>query len=175
MASRRQLLCLAACALPLAPAALAQTYRQISWNELVPPRWDPMKEVRDVPPDLEALQDTDPRAQAFMQRLRQVLDDAPLVETIHGSDVRLPGYVVPLEQAREGLREFLLVPYFGACIHSPPPAANQILLCTPRTPVKGLRSMEAVWVSGRLTVARAQTEMGRTGYALAATSVQKQG
>ena len=63
-----------------------------------------------------------------------------------GQLVRIPGVVVPLEDSKDGLKEFLLVPYFGACVHSPPPPANQIVHVLPKSPAKGLRSMDAVWI-----------------------------
>ena len=71
--------------------------------------------------------------------------------------MRLPGYVVPLEEVKGELKEFLLVPYFGACIHSPPPPANQIVHVTSRTPLKGWRTMDAVWVNGTLKAARSES------------------
>jgi hypothetical protein len=47
---------------------------------------------------------------------------------LDGQNIRLPGYIVPLEVSEEGrTTEFLLVPYFGACIHVPPPPSNQIV------------------------------------------------
>ena len=50
------------------------------------------------------------------------------VETVLQRPVRLPGYVVPLANAQDGrLTEFLFVPYYGACIHVPPPPPNQIV------------------------------------------------
>lgn len=134
-----------------------------------------MQELGHPPDDLDALQDTDPRAKAFMDKMRVVLDSAPVVAALHGAEARLPGYVVPLEQGRQGVREFLLVPYFGACIHSPPPAANQILLCRAAAPVAGLRTMEAVWVSGQLQVERSDSSSGVAGYAMRVARVDKQG
>ncbi len=85
--------------------------------------------------------------------------------------VRIPGYVVPLEETKTGLKEFLLVPYFGACIHTPPPPSNQILHVTPSQP-KALRSMETVWVSGTLRTLRTDSFMGASSYRLEATSIE---
>jgi hypothetical protein len=84
--------------------------------------------------------------------------------------VRIPGFVVPLEDTNDGLKEFLLVPYFGACIHSPPPPANQIIHVLPRTPAKGLRSMDTVWISGPVAVTRTDSYMGVSGYRIEATA-----
>jgi len=88
-----------------------------------------------------------------------------------GTQVRIPGFVVPLEDSKAGLKEFLLVPYFGACIHSPPPPANQIIHVLPRTPAKGVRSMDTVWVSGTLSTVRTDSYMGASGYRIEATEI----
>ena len=63
-------------------------------------------------------------------RICQIWDNASVLKTLDGQTVKIPGYVVPLEAIQDAMREFLLVPYFGACIHSPPPPANQIVHVT---------------------------------------------
>jgi hypothetical protein len=103
--------------------------------------------------------------------MREAWDNAPTNPALVGQAVRLPGFVVPLEDTKDGLKEFLLVPYFGACIHSPPPPANQIVHVLPRTPVKGFRSMDTVWVSGPLATVRTDSYMGASGYRIEATEV----
>lgn len=161
-------------ALLAAPHAGAAAAQAIGWDDLVPPGWDPMAGLRALGGDLDQLQDSEPRAMALMERLRSAWDNAPVVESLRGRLVRLPGYVVPLEGGRQGLREFLLVPYFGACIHSPPPPSNQIVMCRSQTPVSGLRSMEAVWASGRFDISRSSSDMGVAGYLLAIDDVRRQ-
>lgn len=49
------------------------------------------------------------------------------LEKVDGKTVKVPGFMVPLEDGADGVTEFLLVPYFGACIHVPPPPPNQIV------------------------------------------------
>jgi len=82
--------------------------------------------------------------------------------------------VVPLEASRDARREFLLVPYFGACIHTPPPPANQIILVSP-TPDSSIsrvpESMSTVWVEGVLQLSRTTTSQGVTGYQIQAERV----
>ncbi|HEV8313022.1 MAG TPA: DUF3299 domain-containing protein, partial [Burkholderiaceae bacterium] len=67
--------------------------------------------------------------------------------------------------------EFLLVPYFGACIHSPPPPANQIVHVFAASG-SGARMMEAVWVSGVIRAFRADSAMGTSGYRMEAQRVE---
>jgi uncharacterized protein len=81
---------------------------------------------------------------------------------------------VPLDDAKSGLKEFLLVPYFGACIHTPPPPANQIVhVLTGTQPIKGFRSMDPVWVNGTLKTARQDSAMGNSAYRIEASSVER--
>lgn len=67
--------------------------------------------------------------------------------------VRIPGYVLPLEYKGKQVSEFLLVPWVGACIHTPPPPANQIVHVVPAKPFESTGMFAAVWVTGRLSAA----------------------
>lgn len=154
-----------------APAAAgkAAPFKTISWDELVPKDWDPMKEFKGI--DLNGMVDGDPRANAMMKRLREVWDNAPTNPAFTGQAVRIPGFVVPLEETPEGVKEFLLVPYFGACVHSPPPPANQIIHVLPKSAAK-IRSMDAVWISGTLATTKTDSYMGASSYRIEAVAVE---
>ncbi len=145
--------------------------RTIQWDELVPADWDPFKDFKDL--NFQMLDDGDPRANALLKRMREVWDAAPTNPRLVGQVVRIPGFVVPLEDTNDGLKEFLLVPYFGACIHSPPPPANQIIHVLPKAPAKGFKSMDTVWISGRLTTPRTDSYMGVSGYRIEADAVTR--
>ena len=168
-------LCFAALAFPLhaadAPAkAGSPAFRDLSWLELVPKDWKPQERLDRK--KAQSLNDGDALAQEMMRELREILDSAPTVAALDGASVRMPGYVVPLEQTRDGLTEFLLVPYYGACIHTPPPPANQIVHVRSRTPLKGFQAMSAVWVHGVLRTARKDSGQGVSGYALDLASLE---
>ena len=154
----------------LAGSGKAGPFREIKWEDLVPPHWDPMKDLKGL--DLAALSDADPRATQLLKKMREVWDNAPSNPALDGQSVRLPGYVVPLEEGKDGLREFLLVPYFGACIHSPPPPANQIVHVLPHSVPKGVRAMDPVWISGTLVREKIDTYMGAAGYRMQAQRVE---
>jgi len=80
-------------------------------------------------------------------------------EDLNGQQVRLAGYVLPLEMGGSKITEFLLVPYVGACIHEPVPPANQIVR------VKFERGFEVdgrftpVWVQGRMSTQIGKSEL----------------
>jgi len=143
-------------------AAGKAAFREISWDDLIPADWDPQKFFADL--DLDALQDNDPRATEVMARMRAEWDRAPVVDRFSGQQVRIPGFVVPLESDGKTIREFLLVPYFGACVHVPPPPANQLIHVIPDKPVPAGLNMSPVWVNGVLNVGHVESEMGSAGY-----------
>ena len=168
------LLCPAsALAQPLLKAAPGG-FTELRWDDLVPKGWDAMKGLRDKGiSNPAALIDGDPKTEALMATLREAWDNAPIEPSLNGSRIKLPGYLVPLEEGPAGLTEFLLVPYFGACIHTPPPPANQIVWVLSAKPAPGLRSMDTVWVSGTLRTTRGSSAMGSTGYRLDASLVER--
>ena len=149
-------------------------YKVTRWGELVPKDWDPYASLGALNPQGSAalpFNDASPEAMELNAKLREVWDNAPTDRALDGARTRLPGYVVPLEESRQGLKEFLLVPYFGACIHTPPPPANQIVHVVLDKPVRGVRSMDAVWVVGTLKTVRRGSDMGVSGYQLRATAL----
>lgn len=141
-------------------------YLEIEWDDLIPRDWMPEKLFEELFSDVDAdkLDDTDPRAAELMQKVREAWDNAPLVNDFSSKRVRIPGFVVPLEGDAKHIREFLLVPYFGACIHVPPPPANQLVLVRPDKPIPAGWNMQPVWVSGVMEVERRSSELGTSGY-----------
>jgi hypothetical protein len=147
------------------------SYRLVRWEELAPKEWDPTRRLRDL--DLNAMKDSDPRTQRLLLEMRATWDNAPTVRALNGEAVRLVGYIVPLDGPAAELREFLLVPYFGACIHSPPPAANQIVHVTLPEPVKGFAAMDMAEVSGIVKTMRRDSSMGVSGYRITAVHMER--
>lgn len=148
-----------------APAA----YKETTWEALLPPDWDPMRVLKGL--NLDQLNDADPRAMEALDKLRQEWNNAPANPSMNGARIRIAGFVVPLENQRKQITEFLLVPYFGACIHVPPPPANQLIHVFPAKPLKDMQTMQAVWVSGTMEAVAADTAMGRAGYRMKAELV----
>ncbi|MDB5862359.1 MAG: hypothetical protein JWO70_165 [Betaproteobacteria bacterium] len=149
--------------------AVTAGYKEVPWDALVPANWDPAKELGAL--DLSTLSDSDPRAIKALEKLKAAMDNAPVVPAINGSRVRIAGFMVPLDGIRGQITEFLLVPYFGACIHTPPPPSNQIIHVVPVKPYKTDQGMEAVWISGTIETVRAETGMGNAGYRMKAEVV----
>ena len=90
-----------------------------------------------------------------------------VVEELNGARVRIPGYVLPFEYSPSGdVTEFLLVPYFGACIHTPPPPPNQIVYVTAENPVPLGNQWEAIWAIGVLHAKNKMNDLGDAAYTL---------
>jgi hypothetical protein len=83
---------------------------------------------------------------------------------LNGLDVKIPGFVIPLEGDENTITEFLLVPYFGACIHVPPPPPNQIIYVKfPKgAPVQEL--WDVVYVVGKLKTELFTSDLADAGY-----------
>ena len=95
------------------------------------------------------------------------------LKKLDGKMVRIPGFVVPLDDFQEEGAEFLLVPYYGACVHTSPPPPNQIVMVgmAGKKAVK-LNLFDAVWMSGRLKVATVESPYGAVGYQLEGLKVE---
>ena len=66
-----------------------------------------------------------------------------------GKNVRIPGFLVPIEFSDAMVTtDFLLVPVAGACIHMPPPPANQIVRISFPEGYKVKNVQYPVWVEG---------------------------
>ncbi len=150
-------------------AGLPGPTRTIGWEQLIPAGWDPYKDLKAL--NLDGLKDNDPKADEALKKMRQMWDNAPINPMVLGQNVRLPGFMVPLEDLPEGTKEFLLVPYFGACVHSPPPPANQIVHVVLDKPTKRFRLMDTLWATGTLSATKTDSHMGVASYRLDAKLV----
>ena len=98
--------------------------------------------------------------------------DAPVVNALNGKEVKIPGFVVPLEGDADTTTEFLLVPYFGACIHVPPPPPNQIVYVKFATGVPIDNLYDAIWVVGTLSTEGWSGEVATVGYSLKGVTIE---
>ena len=96
-----------------------------------------------------------------------------VVEELNGLEVRLPGYVVPLDFNSEGVySEFLLVPYFGACLHTPPPPPNQIVFVKASPGAKIESIYEPVWIEGAMKTGKFESDTGDSAYEITLSSIE---
>jgi len=146
---------------PAKPRPPSGDFEDITWDMLLPEGWSVEKVLESL--DLDALGDNDPKAREAMKKIREMWDNAPANPKFDKRRVSIAGFVVPLDGEREKTREFLLVPYFGACIHAPAPPANQVI----HVKVKAGNTVTlspASLISGTIRTVRADTKMAVTGY-----------
>ncbi|WP_460133634.1 DUF3299 domain-containing protein [Pseudomonas sp. S1_E04] len=152
------------------PVWAAAQPKELTWSELIPP--DAPPEV----PDMRPLHDMSKMADALSVEAapaaKQSLPNAPVVQQLDGQHIRLPGYIVPLEVNEEGrTTEFLLVPYFGACIHVPPPPSNQIVHVKSEVGVKLDELYQPYWIEGAMQVKPSSSELADAGYQMDAEKI----
>lgn len=97
-----------------------------------------------------------------------------VVSSLNNMKVRIPGYVVPLDfNAENKYKEFLLVPYFGACLHTPPPPPNQIIFVTSEEGVEVPNIQEPYWLEGVMSTGEFTSDLADTAYEVSLTDLEK--
>lgn len=154
-------------ALILSTPSWAAEPRVLTWQEMIPPDAPVVKPITAPLHDLSKLGDLESAPAAH-----QLAPDAPMVKALDGQRVRLPGYIVPLDVDEAGrVTDFLLVPYFGACIHVPPPPPNQIVHVTSELGVKVDELYQPYWIEGPMQVKNSSTELADAGYQMEAEKI----
>ncbi len=92
---------------------------------------------------------------------------------LNGSKVRIPGFVIPLEGDDKKVTEFLLVPYFGACIHVPPPPPNQIIYVKFEKGAPIHQLWDVIYVIGTLKTETINSDLAETGYLIEGIEIEE--
>ena len=162
MLTRRNTLMLMSGAAVTPQTAFAATAREIEWNDLLPPGL-PYSEIIGQG-ELDLINDTwNPIYDANAVKLN---------EELNGSYIKMPGFIIPFEASAEGVTTFMLVPYVGACIHTPPPPANQLVMVNSKDPWPGDQLWDPVWVTGTMRTQLQSTKLGQTGYSISAEEME---
>ncbi|MGD9783286.1 MAG: DUF3299 domain-containing protein [Hyphomicrobiaceae bacterium] len=162
--------------LPAVPIK-ADTVRALKWAELVPPREpSPLKPKTFYSGSAPAGDETPPpmREGKFMSmKRRQPGNDLPprVVTELDSKRVSIGGYVVPLDFEATRVTDFLLVPFVGACIHVPPPPANQIIYVKFPGGIEIKGAFDPISVTGTIHTVTAFTGLADAGYSLDAETV----
>ena len=142
--------------------AWARAATEITWDDLIPPGV-PYSEIL-AEGEMDARNDIwRPIFDANATKLNPVLD---------GAYIKMPGYIIPIDLSTKGLTSFVLVPYVGACLHTPPPPPNQLVFVTTQTPWPSEALWDAVWVTGLMQHEIQSTEVADTGYVLKADQME---
>lgn len=144
--------------------------RALTWVEMIPADAPPQPAQQVPLHDLSQLADA--LAAEGGPAAAQQSPAAPVVQALDGQQIKLPGYIVPLDVTEEGrVTEFLFVPYFGACIHVPPPPSNQIVHVRSELGVLMDELSQPFWIEGPLKVEASTSDMGSAGYQMEAEKI----
>lgn len=118
------------------------------------------------------LADNTPAAAVLWREMRDQQPYATGNPDMDGALGQITGYVVPLDRSNDGIRTLLLVPYFGACIHAPPPTADQVVHVELPSGMPQLKAMDIVRASGRLALKTHASELAASSYELIDASLE---
>jgi len=169
-------------------------YNTVEWVDLIPQAdldilLNPPESITSVPHNadlgassLDMLTDSIDQAigQAKAERVptpeeqlySAALESTNVKQEFDNTKIRLPGFVVPLEYNDDQvITEFFLVPYFGACIHVPPPPPNQIVHVRYPQGLKLSALYDPFWIEGTMKTELIENSMATSAYALEASTV----
>lgn len=159
----------------------ADDYKALEWTDLLPE--EDLKKMEQLPeisheggeaPSSgvlnQAFGNQDPAAAAW----NEVLMSANVKAELNNKKVKVPGFIVPVEyDADQNVTAFFLVPYFGACIHVPPPPPNQIIFVTNKQKIKGDMIYSPFWISGTLTTEMMSHDLAKSAYSMKADKIEE--
>ena len=152
----------------------APKYKELEWVALIPK--DDLQALLNPPEQLASIQDGSEQDSiaAFenkkfedkqTKRFQQALTSKRVVEAYAQQAIRIPGFIVPLESdEQQKVIEFFIVPYFGACLHMPPPPPNQIIYAKFKQGIELDNLYEPYWFEGTLLIQTEENELGTSAY-----------
>jgi hypothetical protein len=152
------------------------SYEEIEWTRLMPAQelaalLNPPSYIDEImegsPLDtmdvLHGGTNEDPRTAPYLD----ALGSTNVIESYNNKKIRVPGFIVPLESdEKQNITEFFIVPYFGACIHLPPPPPNQMLYVKTDKQVRLDDMQDAFWFEGKIIIETTNNLLGKAAYTL---------
>ena len=151
-------------------------FMTVEWADLIPP--EVLETLLNPPSYIAEIEDGSAEDQltgqmkntlaaeeedAYLRALASI-DVNPAMD---GQKIRIPGFVVPLEfDEEQTISQFFLVPYFGACLHMPPPPPNQIILVDAPEGVKMTAIYEPFWLEGEVSTVITDNGMAKSAYTM---------
>lgn len=152
---------------------LARGIREIGWEELLP-EGEEERLAELYQQQMAMLYSGGPIAEGSAGDVMVQIGTFNTVRELNETKVRIPGYTVPFEfGANAEISEFLLVPYYGACLHAPPPPPNQTVFAIADEPVKLRNLAQAVWLEGTLYTQTQESELADAAYTIRIDRIEK--
>ena len=151
-------------------------FETIEWPDLMPP--EILAILLNPPEYIAEIEDGSAEDQISSQiksgvkqseedAYQQALVSTDVNEALDGALIRIPGFVVPLEfDEEQTISQFFLVPYFGACLHMPPPPPNQIILVNAPKGIQMSALYDPFWIEGQLSTSFQENDMATSAYAM---------
>ncbi|WP_163930947.1 DUF3299 domain-containing protein [Paraferrimonas sp. SM1919] len=158
-------------------------YSEIEWIELMPK--DELELILNPPEEVYAIEDgssednidslealakgDDPVSQYYA-----ALSSATVIEAFDNVAIKLPGFIVPLAYNKDKkITEFFIVPYFGACLHMPPPPPNQMIYAKIEEGIELQgTTYDPFWFEGTVAIELTEREMGTAAYELKVDTIK---
>lgn len=162
---------------------VASQFKTIEWTDLMPK--EDLDAFLNPPSYITEVEDGSLEDQIFDQLknsgkkkpndpYQKALVSTQVVPEMNDKNVRIPGFIVPLEfDDDQVITQFFLVPFFGACIHVPPPPPNQIILVNAKKGIKLEVLYEPFWISGKLSTSLTENDIAVSAYTLTMQSYEK--
>ncbi|WHI49269.1 DUF3299 domain-containing protein [Microbulbifer sp. MLAF003] len=157
-------------------------YREVSWEELIPKDdldalLNPPEYIDDIVEGSAA--DSMPNTSAITttteneSRYQAALTSTRIKPEFDNQQIRIAGFIVPIEFNDElTISRFLFVPYFGACIHLPPPPPNQVIHGRFPEGVQIEALYEPFSIEGKLRTLKMESEFGTAAYSMEVDNIQ---
>jgi hypothetical protein len=154
------------------------TYQEIEWIELMPetdleallnpPEYILAVEEGTAEDSLDSIKTREmDNGSVGQSDYEKALISTDIIEGMDGKHIEIPGYIVPVSfDDAQIVTSFFLVPYFGACLHMPPPPPNQIIYITIEDGFKLEDFYEPVIVSGKLSVSLFEDAIASSAYTM---------
>lgn len=151
-----------------------QNYQSVEWTELMPE--DDLDALMNPPDYLQDIADgsEDDSLQALAQtkqlddktkRYEQALTSYRVIPEYDNKNIRIAGFIVPVEvDPSQKAISFFIVPYFGACLHMPPPPPNQIIYVDYEQGIKIDNLYDPFWFEGKLTIKKIEADIASSAY-----------
>lgn len=151
-----------------------QIYQSVEWTELMPKDDldalmnppDYLLDIADGTEDdsLQALSNTK-QLDDKTKRYEQALTSYRVSPEYNNKNIRIAGFVVPVEvDPSQKAISFFIVPYFGACLHMPPPPPNQIIYVDYEQGIKIDNLYDPFWFEGKLTIKKVEADVASSAY-----------
>lgn len=151
-----------------------EVYRTIEWIDLLPQ--DDLNALMEPPEELSNIEDgseydkissqlSNALSTASDSRYQQALVSTHVRPEFDKQKIRLPGFIVPISlDENQRVTAFFLVPYFGACIHVPPPPPNQIIFSKYPKGINNNSIYDPYWIEGTLHTSLTENDIATSAY-----------